>query len=201
MYSKIKNLYDEFSKKYDEYALSKGEYNAHLLLSSKLFELNALPKNAKILDLGCGTGLSGEPFLKKRCEVTGVDVSAKMLELAKNKGYEQVFEEDVERINKLSLKEFDVAVMLGVMEFVEKPEKLFLKIKELLKPKGFFLLTIPTKLNKKSMLKHKNYTKKETYELIKKTNYKIIYYEKNFGYNSRHSKEKIYYHYFILNKK
>ena len=48
------------------------------------------------LDLGCGTGLSGEPFKGLSRRLVGVDVSSGMLEQAKRKDIYSVLEcEDV----------------------------------------------------------------------------------------------------------
>ena len=38
------------------------------------------------LDLGCGTGLIGEALKNDRNKLIGVDISQKMLNIAKNKG-------------------------------------------------------------------------------------------------------------------
>ena len=42
-------------------------------------------EGGRILDLGCGTGNSAAPMLKRGFEVVGIDASAEMLEVARNK--------------------------------------------------------------------------------------------------------------------
>jgi ubiquinone/menaquinone biosynthesis C-methylase UbiE len=47
--------------------------------------LSLLPKKAKILDLGCGPGRDTAIFAQKGFEVMGVDLSEKMIELARTR--------------------------------------------------------------------------------------------------------------------
>ena len=42
-------------------------------------------KNQRILDIGCGTGISLEPLLNKGINLTGIDPSIYMLDLAEKK--------------------------------------------------------------------------------------------------------------------
>ncbi len=49
-----------------------------------LLEEFKLPKGAKILDMGCGVGRHSIELAKRGYRVTGIDISQKMLEKAKN---------------------------------------------------------------------------------------------------------------------
>lgn len=71
-------------KQYDEMARSYNG-NRHLFdNSSQLEELGKLVnKGDKVLDAGCGSGIpAAEYFVELGCEVVGVDISGKMIELA-----------------------------------------------------------------------------------------------------------------------
>lgn len=64
---------DEYAKKLNDYA-PRPEQEKFVSL---------LPKNATILDAGCGPGRDCEYFVKKGLKVVGVDLSDKLLDIAK----------------------------------------------------------------------------------------------------------------------
>ncbi len=76
--------------------------------------LLAGPTVHKVLDLGCGTGLLCNAYAGKNCDVTGVDPSAAMLEIARRKPNGKNIEWVQSTAQKyLSLKRFDLIIMTG----------------------------------------------------------------------------------------
>src|SRR3989344_9006536 len=74
----VRKGYNKIPEKYNK---QRKIYQSKPLL---LKFLKYIPKNAKVLDLGCGTGISVAKFLDgKDCKVTGIDFSDGMLELAR----------------------------------------------------------------------------------------------------------------------
>jgi len=69
--------YDEISSGYEE--LHKEEQLKKVSLIKKHLKVNP---NDKLLDVGCGTGLTTEPW---ECKRYGVDPAPKLLERAKQK--------------------------------------------------------------------------------------------------------------------
>jgi 2-polyprenyl-3-methyl-5-hydroxy-6-metoxy-1,4-benzoquinol methylase len=53
----------------------------HYARLSKLIVLSKLPANPKVLDMGCGWGMSSEFFASLGCQVTAVDINEKFVEL------------------------------------------------------------------------------------------------------------------------
>lgn len=80
-FSDRKNSFGAIAKEYQKY---RGTYNKKLyLLLSGLIKAHKNSKN-KILDLGCGTGISTEPLIKvKGVEVFGCDPDIRMLKEAR----------------------------------------------------------------------------------------------------------------------
>jgi len=77
----MKRYYNKFAQIYDKEIESKNLPAAQFLLKQI-----KLPKNAKILDLGAGSGISSIPFVNAGyTDITLLDYSSKMLETAKKK--------------------------------------------------------------------------------------------------------------------
>lgn len=100
-------------------------------------------KNKRILDLGCYEGTITKLIAQNQNEVWGVDFSGKALAIAKEKGI-RVYQADIEK-DDLPFKEksFDVIVAAEVIEHVFDMRIVFEKIKKLLKPDGYLVLTTP----------------------------------------------------------
>jgi len=104
-------------------------------------------KNAKsILDLGCGTGIHDELLYDKGYEMCGVDMSPKMLQIAKKRIRSRGKKIDLvcSDITKLDLnKKYDVVISLfHVMSYQNNNEKIlkaFSTAKKHLKANGIFI--------------------------------------------------------------
>lgn len=102
-------------------------------------------KKLKVLDLGCGGG-NVDGFLKSKFphwDITGIDISSRALEIAKNNFSKVHFiNESVEKL-KFKSKSFDLILSLDTMEHFDNPEKISKSVFNLLKDNGLFFLTIP----------------------------------------------------------
>ncbi len=131
-------FYDEIiDLHHDEFNYKWIQYNKWLdLLASKL------EKGASIIDLGCGNGRAVKYLIDKGFNGIGVDVSEKMLELARNhipKG--KFFNTD---FNELDFNEgsFDAVISFFALNHIPKDEfkKVMLSSKNILKKNGLLLL-------------------------------------------------------------
>ena len=81
--SKTPQLFDRIAPIYDLfYSYQKRNYNTAL---DNLFRELALPTYTKVIDLGCGTGALCSVLNQRGLDVTGVDLSEKMLSFAREK--------------------------------------------------------------------------------------------------------------------
>lgn len=89
-----------------------------------MLDLLCPEKGQRILDIGCGTGISLEPLLDKGLNLTGIDPSPYMLDLASERLGDQV---DLHRGMAEDLpfddNAFDAAFIFTSLEFTDRPAK------------------------------------------------------------------------------
>ena len=121
-----------------------------------------LQPNAKVLDLGCGTGLELEYYFKlnPEAEVTGIDLAQGMLQKLKEKFASQKLHLIQGSYFDVPLKEneFDAVVSVESLHHFTQAQKtvLYQKIHASLKPKGTFILTDYFALSEKEEAFHQS---------------------------------------------
>ena len=105
--------------------------------------VNALP-GARVLEMGVGTGLALPHYAPEK-RVTGIDMSAEMLKLARSRvtaehigGVEALIEGDAEATG-LPTASFDVAVAMFVASVVPNPRRLLAEMARVVRPGGMLL--------------------------------------------------------------
>jgi SAM-dependent methyltransferase len=124
--------------------------------------LSLLPKNSKILDVGCGGGIKSRYIANKGYQVTGIDFSEKMVGIAKRESPELNFKViDIYELEKYETI-FDGVFAQAVLLHIPKKEimKVLVKMKDKLNPDG--LLYIAVKSIKEDGLEE-NVVKEEDY--------------------------------------
>ena len=141
----LQNIFDNetFFEGYQK--LRERENNAN-----NLFEIPArfslLPdlKGLRILDLGCGSGEHCKEYIQMGAKlVTGIDISEKMLSVAKEKNsdpditYIRMPMEDLDRLEG----EFDLAVSSLALHYIEDYKGVLKNVHRLLVPGGEFIFS------------------------------------------------------------
>ena len=100
---KMENCYDKWAEKYDEICNLNSSYISNQYTAQKLVKYIKDKENAVLLELPCGTGMTGEVVRKAGfCNIDGTDLSNGMLEEAKRKGiYRNVFKSCVTDTSKI----------------------------------------------------------------------------------------------------
>ena len=96
-----------------------------------------LPADARIVDVGCGDGFHLnllKKYGKKTWKLEGIDLDKRAIEMAEKRGL-LVHYGSVESID-LPHNTYDLAFMVQTIEHVEKPDKVLLGIRKILKPGG-----------------------------------------------------------------
>jgi len=103
-------------------------------------------QNMKILDFGCGTGISTRKASKKVSNVLGIDYSNEMIELArKATPNDEKIEYKVATIHDKSLnsESYDMVLAFNVLHLVDDPQVALKRIHTLLKPGGLLISSTP----------------------------------------------------------
>jgi ubiquinone biosynthesis O-methyltransferase len=151
--NKSKEFWDRASKNYDkteerfEYIHSKSRENTKKYLNGSNI----------VLDYGCGTGTTSCEIANLVKEIHAIDISSKMIEIAKRK----VVASKVENINfsqtdifdkRYKKESFDVILAFNMLHTVADPQVVLQKIYELLKPEGLFISVTPCLRDKMAFL-------------------------------------------------
>jgi len=98
-----------------------------------------------VMDIGCGTGTQCADLANNVKQITGIDISSKLLEIAKHRITEHKID-NVEFIQstvfdvRFKPDSFDVVMAFYVLHFFEDIDEVVRHIHELLKPDGLFIL-------------------------------------------------------------
>ncbi len=91
----IQSLFDAYADHYEPHLLQALDYQVPDKMHALFSKWSRLKKSIDILDVGCGTGLSGAPFKSYARQLVGVDLSANMLEVARQKNmYDELIQAD-----------------------------------------------------------------------------------------------------------
>ena len=136
------NLYQLWSKTYDK-ELNDNGYVTPQRCASALASTNT-DKNEKILDIGCGTGLSGEAFKNIGfTDVEGTDFSSKMLQIAKSKNiYSKLFLTQNENPLNLKTKTYKNTAAVGVFSPLHAGPEMIPKMLKIASVEGFFVFSL-----------------------------------------------------------
>lgn len=104
-----------------------------------LNELESLPKESTILDIGPGSGLFGRLLGEAGfSEMDCVEIDREALEMAK-----EVYNEAVENEDQLSRKQYDVLLLLDVLEHMTEPFDYLERILKFAKPGATVFVSVP----------------------------------------------------------
>ena len=101
-----------------------------------------LPDNARILEIGCGTG-HNLPMLRQFGEVDAIEIDAEAREMASQRLGKPVMAHPLPALEGVEDGLYDLVAILDVLEHVEADREALLGIAAKLKPGGKILITVP----------------------------------------------------------
>ena len=139
-----RQYWDDIAPSFDDEP-DHGLRDPLILASWKQFLEAWLPdRHGNILDIGCGTGSLSVVLAALGHKVTGIDLSPKMISLAREKalsqGYQIEFQVMDAAFPQLPHKQFDVIVCRHLLWALPEPAQVLRRWEELLKSNGRLLL-------------------------------------------------------------
>lgn len=138
----IKNLFDSYAPQFDHHLTRILHYQMPILLR-QLVDPYLNNTTLPILDLGCGTGLSGIAFREIATRLVGIDISPYMLlEARKKKIYDQLIEGDL--LTQLPKLHANYGLVISVDTFVYfgDLQPIFQQINRCLRPPACFAFSV-----------------------------------------------------------
>ena len=140
--NRLTEVYRDWAKKYDydnDHVLGTvSQPKSVNLLSTRLKD-----KTAKIIDVGCGTGLVGEKLKAKDfIYFDGLDISKDMLSIAKSRGYRNLFLGSLNKQLPVLDDAYDAAMCIGVFTHGHMSSDRFNELCRIVKPGGYVCFTI-----------------------------------------------------------
>jgi len=137
----VRHLFDQFASDYDTRMLCELGYRAPSILRELMALVAAERDGLDILDLGCGTGLSGLAFKPLARTLDGIDLSPAMIAKARTRGvYGMLSVGDIETVAGNGT--YDLLVAADTLVYLGDLEKVFAAAARLLRPEGLFLFTV-----------------------------------------------------------
>lgn len=134
----VETLFDSYADHYEPHLLQGLNYQVPSLLKQAVQEVTPIPDGKwEILDLGCGTGLTGSEFKSAASKLIGVDISAKMLAIAAQKSiYDELIHTDILSFLAMRRTDCDLIVAGDALLYFGELEDIFKTMSQALKPGG-----------------------------------------------------------------
>ena len=163
-----------------------GEFERHywwhrgkLNLIETMFNKYLGGSDLKSIEMGCGTGEVMD-LAQKWGGITGVEISESAIEYCRGRGFNNLVLGDITRLsNDVLGTGYDLALSMDVLEHVQDDVVAMRKIHEILKPGGYFFVSVPAYKflwsNHDEALHHKRrYHSLEIKEKLKDSGFEVL---------------------------
>lgn len=140
----IRGFFDRFAPHFEQRVAGDLEYSAPRIAREVLVGWLAQRRELRVLDLGCGTGLSGEIVRDEKAHLVGVDLSSRMLEIARGRAiYDELVEgEIVDYVARVQAGSVDLVLALDVLIYVGQLDRVLSECARALAPRGKLIFTV-----------------------------------------------------------
>ncbi|MFH1685689.1 MAG: class I SAM-dependent methyltransferase [Candidatus Micrarchaeota archaeon] len=143
----MKSNWDKAASNYVDIIGETGSHSQRTYITPAMLEMVGNIKDKKVLDLGCGEGYFSRKVAELGAEVTGIDISAELVKIAKEKEkrkslgikYHNLSSESLDGIKDSS---FDLIVSNMVLHNVKNLEATFAECSRVLKNNGRLIFVI-----------------------------------------------------------
>lgn len=177
----VETLFDQHAEAFEDILVEQLGYAVPVMVRQRLQALELGPFK-RMLDLGCGTGLTGGTLRDMVEDITGIDISENMVELAHEKDlYETLYVAEVEDFLEDNDDEaFDLITATDVLPYLGALEPLFFGAAENMVEGGLFVFsseTLPASDGRPYIVgPHQRYLHAEAYirERLAATGFEIV---------------------------
>ena len=177
----VETLFDQHAEAFEDILVEQLGYAVPVMVRQRLQSLELGPFK-RMLDLGCGTGLTGSTLRDMVEDITGIDISENMVELAHEKDlYETLYVAEVEDFLEDNDDEaFDLVTATDVLPYLGALEPLFFGAAENMVEGGLFVFsseTLPASDGRPYIVgPHQRYLHAEAYirERLAATGFEIV---------------------------
>ncbi|EKD53656.1 MAG: tetratricopeptide repeat family protein [uncultured bacterium] len=199
----ITSLFDAYADHYEPHLLVALDYILpNQLKEIVLAEINNQEISWDILDLGCGTGLCGVPFKAYAKSLTGVDLSEKMLDVAREKNiYDALIQQNVLMFLTDQKEKYDLILAGDVLVYLGDLQELFQKSYYTLRLGGLFAFNteisegMDYRMNQSGRFSHQNLYLEE---LSEKNHFSVVSYKRLI--TRMQNNEPVHGHLYVLKK-
>lgn len=138
----VQTLFDQYADEFEGHLVGQLGYQAHQRLVEQLPQ-ECASTFGNVLDLGCGTGLCGVHVRSRARHLTGVDLSAAMLDKARSrKVYDRLCEAELSEYLRVEAAFFDLMLAADVFIYVGALDDVFALLAQRMAPSGWLAFTI-----------------------------------------------------------
>lgn len=137
-----KKLFDQYADYFEDHLMNSLKYKVPFIIKEKLETLDS-PRDSKVLDLGCGTGLLGKNIVEQYPDLEGVDISVNMIEETRKKDiYNTLYTDDIYDFLVKNTQEFNLIIAADVFIYIGGLKAIFSTVRKSLSSDGYFIFTI-----------------------------------------------------------
>lgn len=138
----VKHLFNQYAPYFEKHLEFLGHHVPQLLFEAVEVILEEEKSSLAVLDLGCGTGVVGVKFKPIAEQLIGVDISEKMLELARSKNvYTDLRLGAIEDLVP-EFSNIDVVIAADTLVYFGELRDVFIKCHQVLKQGGIFAFSV-----------------------------------------------------------
>jgi predicted TPR repeat methyltransferase len=139
----VARLFDDYAWRFDKHLIKNLGYRAPALIGAALSAIAPGRRFASALDLGCGTGLMGEPLRARVDRLAGVDLSAAMIAKARERNvYHELIIDEAGAPMRERPKAFDLIVAADALVYIGDLAPLFANVGTALTADGLFAFSV-----------------------------------------------------------
>ncbi len=140
----IEKHFDQYAETFSANLTESLSYRGPEILQAALTDICAVAnRQYDVLDIGCGTGLCAPVAVPYARSLTGVDLSGKMLDKARQQGgYDRLIKQEITEYMESRAARFDLVLAADTLIYFGQLDRLFRAVAAILRPGGYFLFTV-----------------------------------------------------------